>query len=307
MTVQFSPDDRQVAAGSFDGSVVMYDMNSCLAVGDFTLSRGEKDTAKLPCTSLRYHPTNPLLLVSGSDGTLEKRDVRSCEALWHIKEEGNEVYCVDYRKDGTAFATVGSDGTIRVYDDHTNQLINEYSTHLEHTVNRQAVRLYSVVFSPDDPNVLLACGWASTVHYADLREKSLNKKREVFGPYMIGDGLDMRGSTILAGCNKLENRIQLTDVASLQTTEVKWPTHNQFAPLCAKFSRDPAGDYIAVGGGGLNGLVDAAFVVDRKTGKCVVDSTMEGAVNTCAFGWKDSRVAFGDSVGTVQIFEKGKK
>jgi WD40 repeat protein len=309
MTVQFSPDDRQLAVGAFDGSVHIYDINSSLAVSDFSISRENKnDKAKLPCTSLRFHPLNPILLVCGSDGTVEKRDLRACEApSWHIKEEGNEVYCCDYRRDGTAFATAGSDGTLRVYDDHTNQLMAEYSTHSEHTVNCQAVRLYSVVFSPDDPNVLLTCGWANTIHYADLREKHLNKKREIFGPYMIGDALDIRGSTILAGCNKLDTRVQLFDVATQHLTEVAWPTQNQFAPNCAKFSHDPSGEFIAVGGGGLNGLVDAGFVMERKSGKCVVDATMEGSVNVCAFGWKDQRVAFGDSVGTVQLYERGKK
>lgn len=310
MAVQFSPDDRQLAVGAFDGSVHIYDLNSCLSTGDFVMTRDAKadQKIKLPCTSLRFHPTSPTLLVCGSDGTLEKRDVRAVEApVWHHKETGNEVYCCDYRRDGSLFATAGSDGTVRVYDDSTNQLLTEYSTHAEHTVNAQAVRLYSVCFSPDDPNIILSCGWSNTINYADLREKGVNKKKEIFGPYLIGDALDIRGATVLAGCNKLDQRLMLFDIQTQHPTELLWPTHNEFSPLCAKFSRDVAGDFIACGGGGLNGLVDAAFVLERKSGKCVVDALFDGSVNVCAFGWKDAKVAFGDSSGTVQTFERGKK
>ena len=310
MAVQFSPDDRQLAVGSFDGCVHIYDLNSSLSIADFTLTReawADQNT-KLPCTSVRFHPNHSTLLVCGSDGTLEKRDIRAPEAaVWHFKEVGNEVYCCDYRRDGTLFATAGADGTLRVYDDITNQILLEYATNVEHAVNTQAVRLYSVCFSPDDPNIILTCGWANMIHFADLRENHINKQKEIYGPFMIGDALDIRGGTILAGCNKLDARLMLYDAQTQHPTELPWPTRNEFLPLCCKFSRDALGEFIACGGGGTNGLVDAGFVVDRKSGKCVVDVTMDGSVNACAFGWKDSKVAFGDAAGTVQIFERGKK
>ena len=308
MSVQISPDDKLCAAGYFDGAVVIYDMISTSAKADFNISGGAGRV--LPVTSLRFHPMHHTLLVSGSDGTVEKRDLKTLETVTRLNDDKNEVYCADYRRDGAIYATAGLDGTVRVYDDHTDKLINAFNTVPEHTANRPACRLYAVVFSPDDPNMLIASGWSSAVHVFDLRQHDAAVKKSLFGPYMVGDALDIRSGIILAASNRMEQQFQFIDSETGVTNDVAWPSEYRFTPLCAKFSRDLTGEFAAVGGGGSNGLAHAAFVYDRRAQKCVVDAQFDGTVNSCCFSsGKDgpTRVVFGDSTGQVYTFEKPRK
>lgn len=304
MAVAFSADDRFIATGHFDGAVVIYDAANGTAKLDFNISPSSRS---LPVTGLRFHPTQPVLIVVASDGTVEKRDIRTGESLVQFKEEGNEVYCVDYRRDGRYYATAGSDSVIRVYDDATNAVHVAYHTIPDHTANHPASRMYSVVFAPDDMNFLYAGGWGNTVHVFDLRVRT-HEKKNLFGPYLTGDALDVRNGVVLAASNRLEKRVEMIDSETDVVNDLGWPSVHNFCPLCAKMSRDVGGEYVAVGGGGSNGLDHAAFVLERRSGKCVVDQTFEGSINAVAFSYgKDGatmRVAFGDGVGQTHVFER---
>ena len=305
MAVQYSPDGRQLAVGGFDGCVTVYDATSCAPQSDFQIARAVKtDAAKLPVTSLRYHPHLPQLFVTGSDGTIERRDLRTMDCVSRLKEEGNEIYCCDIRKDAGLFATAGLDGVVRVYDESTNTVVHGYAV-TDVSVNLHPVRLYSVVFAPDDPNLLYSCGWTNSIHCFDLREKlTVNRKHDFFGHYMIGDALDIRGNTMVAASNRLQNRLHIIDLATRHSTEMLWPTSLNFAPVCAKFSKDSAGELIAIGGGGPSGLQDVGMIVDRKTNKVVVESTYEGCITSVATSTRDSGVAFGDATGSVHMLER---
>jgi WD40 repeat protein len=304
MAIAFSADDRFIATGHFDGAVTVYDAMSGSAKLDFNVSTPERP---LPVTGLRFHPTQPVLLISTSAGILEKRDIRTGELIVQWREEGNEVYCVDYRRDGRFFATAGSDGAIRVYDDASNHVTTTYSTMPEYSTNHAANRMYSVLFAPDDLNALYAGGWGNTVHVFDLRVTT-GEKKNLFGAYLTGDALDVRNGLVLAASSRLDKRIELIDSETNAVNEIAWPSIHNFLPSAAKMSRDAGGEYIAVGGGGTNGLDHAAFVLERRTGKCVVDQTFDGSINAIAFSnSKDglpTRVVFGDGVGHAHLFER---
>jgi len=308
MAVAFSPDDRYVATGHFDGTVVIFDAVTGSARLDFNISPPNRI---LPVTALRFHPAAPILVLTASDGTLEKRDIRSGEVLFHTKEENNEIYCLDYRRDGSYFATGGSDGSIRVYEDVSNRVVSLYRTITEHNANHPAGRMYAVVFSPDDLNLLFAGGWGNTVHVFDLRHKDAERK-SLFGPYLTGDALDVRNGIIITASNRLEKRLEMIDSETGAFNDLGWPSQYNFCPTCAKQSHDSNGEFVAVGGGGMNGLDHAAFVLERRTGKCVVDQAFEGSVNACAFTFNAAnsvnsnvvKVAFGDSAGQTHIFER---
>lgn len=308
MCVAFSPDDKLIAVGSFDGAVCLYDA----ATGNTRLEFNISTTARvLPVTSLRFHPTAPVLLLTASDGTVEKRDLRTGEAIYQFKEEHVEVYCCDYRKDGAMFATGAVDGAVRVFDDSNGKLLHRFATVGEHTVNKPAARLYSVVFAPDDVNMLYCAGWGNAVHVFDLRQPE-KEVRNIFGPYLVGDALDVRSGVAITASHRLDNRLSMIDLQTSATRELPWPSSYNFTPTCAKMSPDATGEFLAVGGSGGHGLDSAAFVMERRTGRCVLDTLIEGGVNTVAFstgsGQKDGssalRVAFGDGHGAVHVFEK---
>lgn len=80
-----------------------------------------KDSAldELPITSLRFRPasasskTKNVLLSVSADGVAKHWHVTSAKCMHTITEPDNQLFCVDYRKDGAVFATAGKDRTVR--------------------------------------------------------------------------------------------------------------------------------------------------------------------------------------------------
>lgn len=52
-----------------------------------------------------------------ASGTIVHWHVTSGKILHTIQEPDNQVFCLDYKKDGTRFASAGQDYTVRVYDE----------------------------------------------------------------------------------------------------------------------------------------------------------------------------------------------
>ena len=114
--VRFSPDDTMLAVGCGDGVVRVF-----AADGGKLLYVLERETwrPKLPTTCLRFRPptetskTRNVLLVGNADGTVQHWHITSRKTLHTITEEDNQIYAIDYRADGTRFASAGKDKTVR--------------------------------------------------------------------------------------------------------------------------------------------------------------------------------------------------
>lgn len=318
MTIKFSPDDSIIASGHYDGTLVAFDTSSL--INKFEINVTPRDArGKLPITSLSFRPgTKSLLLLTCSNGMIERYDWKSMEKVTQFMEEDNETYHSDYSPDATSFATCGRDAAVRVYDDTTCDLVRTFAIAPEFPTNPAALRLYSVKYCPTNASLIATCGWGNAIHLFDTRVKLANvssntyvpaaKKDaanaahvELFGPVMAGDCLDFMGNTILTASRRLDNRIQLWDIETQKATEVSWPVQAEFMPNTAKLS--PDAEYIACGGGGDRGFKDAAWVLDRKSGRVVVDAKFEKTVSSCAFAYRESLVAFGDGDGQVHLFE----
>eukprot|EP01116_Phalansterium_solitarium_P003036 TRINITY_DN134_c0_g1_i3.p1 TRINITY_DN134_c0_g1~~TRINITY_DN134_c0_g1_i3.p1 ORF type:complete len:193 (+),score=51.61 TRINITY_DN134_c0_g1_i3:88-666(+) len=115
--VRFSPDDRLVAAAAGDGTVRVYSSNS----GKLSFTLRNTELYPLPTTCVRWRPasaqhkTKNILIAANSDGTVRHWHVTSEKNVHTIKEEGNEVYAVDYRPDAEQFATAGKDYQARTH------------------------------------------------------------------------------------------------------------------------------------------------------------------------------------------------
>jgi COMPASS component SWD3 len=102
--------------------------------GRLAYSLKESALDELPITALRFRPasasskTKNVLLAVGADGLCRHWHITSQRCMHTITEPGNQLYCVDYRKDGTVFATAGKDRTVRVYDEATKAIITEMSS-----------------------------------------------------------------------------------------------------------------------------------------------------------------------------------
>ncbi|KAJ3059092.1 hypothetical protein HK102_010163, partial [Quaeritorhiza haematococci] len=125
----------------------------------------------LPCTAIAFRPDNAALyknknvLTAGyANGKLVHWHYTSGQKLAEIDEGENEqINCVQYFRDGSRFATAGSDVWVRVYDAATQKVINKMQTGQGELTAGHSNRIFSVKFHPKDPNILITGGWDNTI------------------------------------------------------------------------------------------------------------------------------------------------
>jgi len=62
-----------------------------------------------------------------ADGSAQHWHITSGKCLHTINDPDNQLFCVDYKNDGSLFATAGKDRTVRVYDEATKSLVTAMS------------------------------------------------------------------------------------------------------------------------------------------------------------------------------------
>jgi COMPASS component SWD3 len=70
--------------------------------------------------------TKNVMISVNANGALQHWHTTSGKLLHTIYDELNQLLCVDYKPDGTLFATAGSDCCVRVYDEATRKLKVEF-------------------------------------------------------------------------------------------------------------------------------------------------------------------------------------
>ena len=323
MCIRFSPDDRAIAAAYFDGTVVINDTQTLTPKLEWnvgTLKGGHRQ----PVTSLAFRPVGrSTLLVTCSSGLVARYDYRTGEQLSAVNEVDNELYCCDYRHDGSLFVTAGRDAHVRIYDDATGHLSQTFSCAAALASTPPAERIYSVKFIRSSPNLVIAAGWSGVATIFDIRtavpvgtsdaESSLlahtkaanNAGRiELVGPYLTGDALDVHDHHVFAASHRIETpRLTLWDLQRPEEAplELPWPTSTPFLPECARFSEN--GEFLAVAGTDGQQVKAAAFVVERRTMKPVVDAKFDHAICSCHFAANEPLVAFADAEGVIHVYE----
>jgi WD40 repeat protein len=209
-------------------------------------------------TALRYipHPSqpNPSLLLAAHGSRLLQIHVSTGKVISTIDEESNKISNVKCRSDGKAFVTCGSDCLLRVYSGEDGGKAGPTAT-LRNGDGVNAAghnnQVFGLVWHPDDPNVILSAGWDKTVLIWDLRVgKSI---RSIFGSYVCGDSLDVKGNKILIGSWRHQSPLELWDLSSCKLlTRLPWtqPVMDACRPYAAKFGTGAMQGYIMAGGSG---------------------------------------------------------
>mmetsp|Transcript_30876 Transcript_30876/g.81018 ORF Transcript_30876/g.81018 Transcript_30876/m.81018 type:complete len:245 (-) Transcript_30876:233-967(-) len=206
--IRFSPDQQYVAGSFADGSIRIY--SSSTGRQAYTLQAG---AVTEPCTAVRFRPTNAqsktknVLLAASSDGSVSHWHITSGNKLHTVTEDGNQINCVDYTKDGRRFATAGMDKIIRIYDEATKTQVQELKGGYGKSHPGHSNRVFSLRFSPSDDNLLLSGGWDDTVQLWDVRTDS--PVRNIFGAHICGDALDISGNEILTGSWRPKDQLQV--------------------------------------------------------------------------------------------------
>lgn len=85
---------------------------------------------------------------------------------------------------------------MRVYDNASNKILLDFPEG-DWNSPGHSNRIFSLKFLPNEPNVLLSCGWDSNIHIWDIRERC--SVGHFHGPRVSGDSLDFKNNQILSG------------------------------------------------------------------------------------------------------------
>jgi WD40 repeat protein len=102
-------------------------------------------------------------MIIDTDGKVRHWHATSGKKLSEITEEDNQVLACDFHSDGSRFVTAGSDYTLRVYDENTQESICSMFAGRGEVTAGHSNRIFSAKFHPHDPNIIASAGWDNTV------------------------------------------------------------------------------------------------------------------------------------------------
>lgn len=114
-----------------------------------------------------------------------------------------EIYCCKYNQDGSGFALGGKDGSIRLYDEYTQKIMLRLKDGDGKTCVGHSNRVFSVIYSDTDLNILYSGGWDHTVQIWDQRVG--HAVQSIHECHIYGDSLDIRNQVLMVGNYDVEN------------------------------------------------------------------------------------------------------
>jgi len=312
-SVQFSPDTRFLAAGCGDGAIRVF--NTSTGRLAYNLQTGSAQA--LPITCLRFRPTSDeaktknVLVSTDAGGFIQHWHVTSGKCLNTIQVEDQQFYCLSYRSDGTQFVASGKNTAVQVYDEQTKQPVLSLVGGMGYGPNSHvghSNRVFSCKYAALDPFMVLTGGWDNNVLFWDLRSGEV--ARNIYGPHLSGDSLDIYDNTVLTGSWRPNDALERWDFTTGEKIDtIPWhrtdyQRHQPCLLYTAAFS--PNGKFIAAGGSGANEA--KVFDVSSENGLVGTITGLSRGVFTLDFapGSKKLAVAGGDaSIRIIDILEEG--
>jgi WD40 repeat protein len=171
VSLAISPDGRNIATGTRNGSIIVYD------TGSQTTTAEKAGTSEIKCMSIS--PSGEYIAASFNDGRIWLGRLPSLEtsAAWQAHTPGNTV--IDFHPSGKFLASGGKDRNIRIWN------IPEGSRKEEWEAHKNAV--YSLAFSPNGE--MLATGSLNDIfsHSDDTKLWSVALTSNTFAATDVGD------------------------------------------------------------------------------------------------------------------------
>ena len=149
-TLAFSPDERLLASGSWDGSLKLWD-----------LERGtllwERLTSNI--NSVAFAPDGSLLASGGDDALIQIWNVTSETLVQTLAGQGGAVHAMAWSPDGKLLASSGFDGRIRMWEIQNKICVQTLEAHTNWVTG--------LAFAPDGTK-LASASWDRTVRLWDM-------------------------------------------------------------------------------------------------------------------------------------------
>lgn len=189
---------RFSVVNSFDGSMIC----------DF-----QQQLTNHPITGLKFHPTNPnLILAMSKDGYMFLHNFKTDELVIGTRQHGSNILCMAVDSFGEQYAIGCADGTIRIHNLDDLQRTKACVKNSQRVGTGQTTNMYCLCFHPEDNNILLAAGVNDRIQFWDIRTG--NSERYIAGPHIRGDAIDMIGNVILTASAREKKQIEFWDYQS---------------------------------------------------------------------------------------------
>lgn len=206
----FSPSGKMIAALTFRGSVLLWNMDTHQQIGASIHLNGRQDL-----TALAFSPDGKLLAAGGTDGTVRLWNVATqhqigapvqacrCGFSFHGEPAGG-VDDISFSPDGSILATASANEVVGLRSVHTRRLLRAT------TVTRATGGAYMIAFSPDG-KLLAVVGGDGQARVLDARSlQQLGMPLPARHDTVSGLAFSSDGTTLATG--HLSGEVQLWDV-----------------------------------------------------------------------------------------------
>jgi WD40 repeat protein len=136
-TVAFSPDGQQLASGSNDHSVKLWDINTGKEISTFTDAQDD-------ILTVAFHPDGHLLAAGGNEQTIQLWDLNTKEKTGTLVGHQGIIHSIAFSPDGQTLVSGSWDKTVRLW---------EINLATELRLMKGEDSIYSVAFSPDGKQI----------------------------------------------------------------------------------------------------------------------------------------------------------
>ena len=137
-SVVFSPDDKSVLTGSYDGTARLIDAQTGQEVRRFKANETERGVRAI------FSPDGQSIYAASNDSTVWKWNLKTGEVVFHLNYDDAPID-IEVSPDGKLLLTGSSAGTPRLLDAKTGETICEFTGH--------TLPVWELAFSPDAKNV----------------------------------------------------------------------------------------------------------------------------------------------------------
>ena len=244
--VRLSEDNSHLLLGTSSGFLQLFDSS-------YTQTRTlncQSGAEKMPVTSIRFRPEfpelarKPTILSTTCDGGINHWNLLNGKSLNVTRLRNEQIYSSDYNPDGTAYALGCKEGRIKVFDENTLQQ-QGVLTHGVEGEDPGAQRVFCLKWF--DQHTIISGGWDNKITVWDTR--SMHSVRELFGPHICGDSIDVRENIIVSGSYHIKDQLQvwsLENGTNIHTLTLE-KQGKKCMPYAVQFCK-PEGYIFAIGG-----------------------------------------------------------